>query len=593
MEDGQLHKVMTGCGYRYTRARNLPEKSLLHSRGRGKGFYTKEYATEAGNFIVALVIRSDPFTELPIAIIIEQPEQFQNCLMPHMSQEGILCYVDQMEADWDSNDLAGTYKEVDVQIRLTLINSVSAATTGLNDKREMEGEFAAYWQPSETLFLLSNASRGSRLKTSLAKSILSEGTTRQEYITDEVSSSEDSEIVITKWLKQRYFPRNSLKKTSISTHYISVNPSRLAGMKWPPASFRDLLEWLEKSDHNARDRVIEHIKAEGKKRYIFLFDVLNQDIFAIYVEFNMQSVDFRRHKKSAKKSAKKSTVKLATMLGGKNVCTEYQRLDVIRADIATLLSRNARREGKISLSEKRIALIGCGTIGGYLAELLFRNGAGYGKGLLHIYDGDIYNPSNFGRHTLSSRDFGFYKSISLATRLKDSLHLQTNIVGFNEHFLISTVVMQNYDIIIDATGRPPVSKRIASVVRKIPLEKRPFIIHAFNDGNGRASKVFIDDGRCCYGCMICNPEKYHNGTDSRFISLDMSSEMNKSCGSTYTLYDAAVSNITASLAQMAVLSTLEPELKWTYNEHVLDGGRSFKPQFLPHQPNCTVCNEHK
>lgn len=118
---------------------------------------------------------------------------------------------------------------------------------------------------------------------------------------------------MTKWLKQRYFPRTSLKEIPISTHYISVNPSRLAGMKWPPASFRDLLEWLEKSDHNARDRVIENIKAEGKKRYIFLFDVLNQDILAIYVEFNAQSVDFRRYRKSAKNS----TVKLAAMLVAK------------------------------------------------------------------------------------------------------------------------------------------------------------------------------------------------------------------------------------------------------------------------------------
>ncbi|MBL1477054.1 hypothetical protein ELD80_32460, partial [Klebsiella pneumoniae] len=79
----------------------------------------------------------------------------------------------------------------------------------------------------------------------------------------------------------------------------------------------------------------------------------------------------------------------------------------------------------------------------------------------------------------------------------------------------------------------------------------------------------------------------------RFNDLDISSEKNKSCGSTYTLYDAAVSSITSSLAQMAVLSTLEPELKWTYNEHILEGGRSLRPQFLPHQPNCPVCNEHK
>ncbi|MBL1640087.1 hypothetical protein ELD68_37060, partial [Klebsiella pneumoniae] len=79
-----------------------------------------------------------------------------------------------MEADWDSNDLEATYKEVDAQIHQTLIDSVSAATQGVNDKRELEGEFAAYWRPSETLFLLSNASRGTTLKTSLAKLLKSD-----------------------------------------------------------------------------------------------------------------------------------------------------------------------------------------------------------------------------------------------------------------------------------------------------------------------------------------------------------------------------------------------------------------------------------
>lgn len=589
MVEGLLHKVMIGCGYRYTRARNLPEKAILYSQNRRKGYYTKEYETVAGNFNVALVLRSDPFTELPTAYIFEHPEQFRDRLMPHVSLEGFLCYVEQMEADWDSNNLEDTYREIDAQIHLTLVNSVAACIEGVNDKRELEGEFAAYWRPSDSLFILSNANRGTKLKTRLSKSLMPDGSTRLEYITVEETSQEDSESVITKWLKQRYLPPNSLKEYLINTHYISVNPCRLAGMKWPPVSFRDLLDWLEKADHNARDRTIEHIKAEGKKRYIFLFDISNQDIFAIYVEFNTKSIDFRRHKRSSKKS----TSKLATILGGKSICTTYQRLGVVRADIETLLSRNSRREEAANLSEKRIALVGCGTIGGYLAELLLRNGAGCGKGVLHLYDDDLYKPSNFGRHTLSSHDFGWYKSLSLAARLQESVHLQTKIVGFEKQFPINTNIMQKYDIIIDATGRPPVSKRIAAIVRNIPSEQRPIVIHAFNDGNGRVSKVFIDDGRSCYGCMISNPEKYRNGVDSRFYHLDISSEKNKSCGSTYTPYDAAVSNITASLAQMAVLSTLEPKLKWTYSEHVLEGGRSLKPQFLPRQSNCPVCNEHK
>ncbi|CRY60313.1 Uncharacterised protein [Yersinia kristensenii] len=88
MEDGRLHKVMIGCGYRYTRARNLPEKAILYSQNHRKGYYTKEYETVAGNFNVALVPRSDPFTELPIAYIFVLPEQFRDRLMPHVSITG-------------------------------------------------------------------------------------------------------------------------------------------------------------------------------------------------------------------------------------------------------------------------------------------------------------------------------------------------------------------------------------------------------------------------------------------------------------------------------------------------------------------------
>lgn len=589
MEEGLLHKVMIRCGYHFVYARNLPEEAILYSKNHRLGFYTKEYETAAGKFNVALVHHSDPFTKLPLAFILGIPEQFKNRLMPHISLEGFLCYVDQMEADWDSNNLEATYKDIDKQIHLTLVNSVSAATEGSNDRRELEGEFAAYWRPSDNLFVLSNATRNTKLKTYLSKSCVPDNTIKQEYITVEESSPEDSKTVINKWLKQRNLPKSSLKGDPINTHYISVNPSRLAGMKWPPDSFRDLLDWLQETDHNARNRVIEHIKVEGKKKYVFLFDVFNQDIFAIHIEFDTKYIDFKRHKRPGKKL----TTKLATLLSGKKSCTVYQRLGVIKADIKTLLSRNSQRKEAENLSEKRIALVGCGTIGGYLAELLLRNGAGCNKGFLHLYDDDLYNPSNFGRHTLSSHDFGRSKSISLAKKLQDSVHLQTKIFGFEKQFHISADVMQKYDIIIDATGRPPVSKRIAAIVRNIPAEQRPIIIHAFNDGNGRVSKVFIDDGRSCYGCMVSNPEKYRNGIDSRFYHLDISSEKNKSCGSTYTPYDAAVSSITASLAQMAVLSTLGSELKWTYSEHVLEGGRSLKPQFLSRQPNCPICNEHK
>ena len=49
------------------------------------------------------------------------------------------------------------------------------------------------------------------------------------------------------------------------------------------------------------------------------------------------------------------------------------------------------------LRSKRVAVIGCGGIGGYLIELLARIGVGY----ILAVDGDVFDESNFIRQLLS------------------------------------------------------------------------------------------------------------------------------------------------------------------------------------------------
>ncbi|MEK5749918.1 ThiF family adenylyltransferase, partial [Acinetobacter nosocomialis] len=60
----------------------------------------------------------------------------------------------------------------------------------------------------------------------------------------------------------------------------------------------------------------------------------------------------------------------------------------MKSDRDTILSRNRSRPEIGDLRTKKIALIGCGTIGGYLAELLIRAGAGMGTKSLDLFDHD-------------------------------------------------------------------------------------------------------------------------------------------------------------------------------------------------------------
>lgn len=178
----------------------------------------------------------------------------------------------------------------------------------------------------------------------------------------------------------------------------------------------------------------------------------------------------------------------------------------------------------------------------------------------------------------------------MAAELRSSTHLNCIVKGKSSRFSIDPDLLQQYDIVIDATGRPPVARRLAYVVRTMPTNTRPRLVHGLNDGNGRASKVLIDDGSSCFGCLLADPAFYKNGLDIRFGDLT-SDERRVSCGNTYTPYDASVSVITASIMQEAVLSILEPKLEWTYSEHMLDGSRSRQRRHLPRQPSCNICHD--
>ena len=372
---------------------------------------------------------------------------------------------------------------------------------------------------------------------------------------------------------------------AILTHRISVQPSKISKSQWPPKNFTEVIDWLSVVDHNSRTNIIRKIIDEKKSERIFILDIKNQGVLAFYIKL---SIDLSRQRKSKKISISN----LMPLLRGKNSTTDFTRLSVTKCDSLSLIGRNRPRN--IDLKEHRVALIGCGTIGGYLSSLLVKSGAGCGKGKLDLFDPDNYKPDNFGRHILEITYSGKNKATSLATALKRSTHIVNYINGHTKSFPITPENLSQYDIVIDATGRAPVSKRLAKVARKLESIKTPIIVHCFNDGNGRAAKVFIDDGKACYSCLTSNPQTHNKQEiDLRFKDINNDAEKKVSCGNTYTPYDAAVSHIAAGIAQQAILLTLEPSLPWTYCEHILTGARSQKPKIVGRIRDCKVCGNGK
>lgn len=588
-----IHHILLKRGYQFVRTRKLDNKNFLYKAFPHGGVYIKEYITDCGEFSVAILIPKDPHVELPSAYALSIPDVLEGKLIPHISHEGYLCYVEKMEADWDPNNLEGLYEVIDSQIQSTLNIVADCAFNQKLGDVELENEFVSYWSANDSLYMLTKGSRKVDYITVLALPVDDNSSHKREFITINSNSNERESYSknneLTRWLEQRKLFVEHEAKASIPTHYISVVPQKLAGVDWPPSNMRELLYWLESVDVSARDRLLYCMFCSKTKRNIILLDILNQDSIALYLELNQKSYDpHSNYKKSAKKRVKRSVRNMKAILSSNHFCSVFNRLSVKKADITTLQSRN--KERLEDLSSKKIALIGCGTIGGYLAKLLIRNGAGRGKPL-HLFDGDDFKPHNFSRHTLTSSSFGKNKARELSFELRNSIHTIKKIEGFDIPFPVNEQSIANYDIIIDATGRPPISKRLAFVARQLVEHKRPVLIHAFNDGNGRASKVFIDDGCSCYGCLTIDKSIHQEQRDIRFDKVVLESDRRVSCGNTFTVYDAAVSHITAAITQEAILNTLETSIAWTYSEVVLDKSiRTGRRKVLKKQKGCSICD---
>jgi len=154
-----------------------------------------------------------------------------------------------------------------------------------------------------------------------------------------------------------------------------------------------------------------------------------------------------------------------------------------------------------NLAGKRILLIGCGTVGGFLAQQLAQSGAGAQGGRLMLVDDDTLQGANLGRHLLGAP----YLTWNKAEACADFLRLQLPHLDIGSSPTSITKQMDQlgrYDICIDATGEEALSIALNEhAVRKRP--KFPPMLYVWIEGNGAAAVGFMahDPQRACFKCL--------------------------------------------------------------------------------------------
>ncbi|OPH35646.1 ThiF family adenylyltransferase [Moraxella atlantae] len=256
---------------------------------------------------------------------------------------------------------------------------------------------------------------------------------------------------------------------------------------------------------------------------------------------------------------------------------------VYKRNIEKLLSDN--------LSDKKIVLIGCGAIGGYLGLGLAKLGAGAGNGELILIDEDIIKAENIGRHVLGKSYVRHYKSTSLKFEIQAQLPA-LKVTSYEENIINVKMykLLENVDLIIDATAKAEVSQRLNEVYFNTSAINSP-VIFSWIRGNGECVQALFVDKQVKSACRCCLNKSGYAIREHYDALPGFEPVVNFSACSDYTPFSVSASQSASALAIDLVLDWLRGEVGPRYRTRYTErwtGSRLESADYLPHQ-DCHVC----
>ncbi|RBA24359.1 ThiF family adenylyltransferase [Herminiimonas fonticola] len=420
----------------------------------------KGLLTAAGEVHPVLFSFDPKFIEIPRVRLLKVPSSLLP-IAPHIDGNGGLCYIANGTVTLDICDPVG-------QTLACLERAENILEKIINNEliEDLEEEFFAYWNFGT--FCISDVAPQPTLV--LAFSIDISGST-WTILSDNIDRTSRLLMLAGHKSKPKPIPVYHLKTST---------KARPRTDSWPPNDVKSILAWQGKLDSNCRKKIESSLLTAAKLAPTLVLFVINSPLMKYAF-----SVDFSSFKKNQRKSK---------FIDARSIyplpITPHA---VIRVDSEYITTRNI--PNRVSLADKRIAIVGCGTIGGFLAEQLAKMGAGTGKGHLMLIDDDIMMPQNMGRHRLGIP--------SLFMNKADALFIEIGMQSPGVHIVslpkkAQQVDLTGMDLVIDATGEESLGHWLANKLSpNIPL------LTVWIDGPGVAVRGLIkskaDDA--CFRCL--------------------------------------------------------------------------------------------
>lgn len=451
---------------------------------------------------------------------------------PHVEVDGVLCAFPNV-ATHSPYDPLGVVQHV-LRAAIDLIKDCRAGLL----KEDFFTEFHSYWNRER--------SEDKRDVISLLSKFDSTRFVRfwagQRFIV--IGETDDH---VRDWLVRRFSGDKSARTFEAALVVALQRP--LSPCEYPRSTF-DLLSVVRANASHAESRLQSLVTSSSRPLILFSAPTDNGPALAAVGISTLPPADLRGRRLDRSRNGFRPN-KVPPRLVASRILEragEPNRYEVTRADGAWIHGRGKDLLAQ-GLFEKKALLLGAGSVGSFVAELLAQ--AGVGK--IVIVDPEKLTFANAGRHLLGADSEGLYKASAVAALLQKRFphHIITGEVLTAEQYLeMNQDTMTQWDLAIGATGDWGANALLNEVFLSGTSRPRRILI-GWAEPHAAAGHAVLLNSRA--SCLLCgfSADGQPNVKVAKWSRTTLLSE--PACGGLYQPYGPAeIATINAMIASLAI-----------------------------------------
>lgn len=495
--------------------------------------FIKIYANKSYQYIFKFIYNIEDINK-DVSIVIGIPvdwdrklidtyiENYKNLkYIPHVGENGSLCLFD-LEGILIDKNFKGLLYQTLTRLNKTLRDGLSEF-----NKNDFIEEFEQYWGRLPDVKILKSMISPTRY-TKLVKYADNQNIVKRkkrEKFIDFIERKNKYKLVSSDLEKDftLYKGMNNIKNAV----YIYVESEEYI---YPP-------DWRKKLDIEYVNYLLKHKSLDGAK----IMDMINKCKRDLVLIFNINQPNdctnmFGVIIKNYKIDEVSGDIKIQTAL-------DLIPCWVTRCDKQFLLNRGG---ATLDIYRKKVLVIGCGSIGGYLINELVKSGVNF----IDIVDEDLLKEENIYRHLLGMEYINEYKSKALVDYISKnipSVNISSYIENVEDAISDENISFSEYDLIVSAVGNHNVNRWINKYVHVNKIQTP--VVYLWNEALGIGNHVaFIStNNKGCYECFFGESEDGIYDKTSYCERGQSFTKRVRGCGSSYLPFNSTNSITTAIL----------------------------------------------